>query len=80
MTASAAGADSTVNASVNTASPQKAFAWAKKAERALAKGNAEKALAFAERAVQADMQNLDYRGLLARVYMRRDVLLPQSGR
>jgi D-alanyl-D-alanine carboxypeptidase len=71
MTASAAGAGSSANASVNMASPQKAFAWAKKAERALTKGNADKALAFAERAVQADMQNRDYRGLLARVYMAK---------
>ncbi len=71
MTASAAGAGSTANASVNIASPQKAFAWAKKAERALAKGNSDKALAFAERAVQAEMQNRDYRGLLARVYMAK---------
>lgn len=71
MTASAAGAGSTVNASVNIGSPQKAFAWAKKAERALAKGNSDKALAFAERAVQADMQNRDYRGLLARAYMAK---------
>jgi D-alanyl-D-alanine carboxypeptidase len=71
MTASAAGAGSTANASVNIASPQKAFAWAKKAERALAKGNSDKALAFAERAVQADMQNRDYRGLLARVYIAK---------
>ena len=71
MTASAAGAGSTANASVNMASPQKAFSWAKKAERALAKGNADKALVFAERAVQADMQNRDYRGLLARVYMAK---------
>ena len=71
MTASAAGAGSTANFSVHKASPQKAFAWAKTAERALAKGKADKALAFAERAVQADMQNRDYRGLLARVYMAK---------
>lgn len=71
MTASAAGAGSTANASVNMASPQKAFAWAKKAERALRNGKTDKALAFAERAVQADMQNRDYRGLLARVYMAK---------
>ncbi len=71
MTASAAGAGSVANASVNKTSPQKAFAWAKTAERALRKGKADKALAFAERAVQADMQNRDYRGLLARVYMAK---------
>ncbi len=71
MTASAAGAGSTAHSSVHKASPQKAFAWAKKAERALASGKADKALAFAEFAVQADMQNRDYRGLLARVYMAK---------
>jgi Flp pilus assembly protein TadD/cell division septation protein DedD len=69
MTASAAGTGSTANFSVHRASPQKAFAWAKTAERALRQGKADKALAFAERAVHADMQNRDYRGLLARVYM-----------
>lgn len=71
MTASAAGTGSTANVSVNKASPHKAFAWAKKAERALRKGKTDKALAFAERAVQADMQNRDYRGLLARIYMAK---------
>lgn len=71
MTASAAGTGSTANASVNKASPQKAFAWAKKAEQALTKGKTDKALGFAELAVQADMQNRDYRGLLARVYMAK---------
>lgn len=71
MTASAAGTGSTANASANKASPQKAFAWAKKAEQALTKGKTDKALGFAELAVQADMQNRDYRGLLARVYMAK---------
>ena len=49
---------------------KKAFGWAKKAEKHLAKGNVEKALHYSEMAVGADMQNLEYRALLARVYMK----------
>jgi D-alanyl-D-alanine carboxypeptidase len=71
MTASAAGAGSTANVSVNKVSSQRAFAWAKKAEQALSKGKVDKALGFAELAVRADMQDRDYRGLLARVYIAK---------
>ena len=42
---------------------------AKKAEKAMAKGKTDRALTYAELAVEADMQNRDYRALLARVYM-----------
>lgn len=69
MTASTAGFGSTDKVSAKKAGPEKAFVWAKKAEQALAKGKADRALTFAELAVEADMQNRDYRGLLARVYM-----------
>jgi len=71
ITASAAGAGSVAHVSVSKASPQKAFAWAKKAERALSNGKTDKALGYAERAVRADMQNREYRGLLARIYVAK---------
>jgi D-alanyl-D-alanine carboxypeptidase len=69
MTASTAGFGSTDKVSAKKAGPQKAYVWARKAEKALAKGKTDRALTFAEFAVEADMQNRDYRGLLARVYM-----------
>lgn len=69
MTASTAGFGSTNKVSAKKAGPEKAYAWAKKAEQALAKGKSDRALTFAELAVEADMQNRDYRGLLARIYM-----------
>jgi len=64
-----AGFGSTDKVSAKKAGPEKAFAWAKKAEQAMAKGKTDRALTFAELAVEADMQNRDYRGLLARIYM-----------
>jgi Flp pilus assembly protein TadD len=64
-----AGVGNTDKVSAKKAGPEKAYAWAKKAEKAFAKGKAERALTFAELAVEADMQNRDYRSLLARIYM-----------
>lgn len=69
MTASTAGFGSTDRVSAKKAGPEKAYGWAKKSEQALAKGKTERALTFAELAVEADLQNRDYRGLLARIYM-----------
>jgi D-alanyl-D-alanine carboxypeptidase len=69
MTASTAGFGSTDKVSAKKAGPEKAYGWAKKAEQALVKGKTDRALTFAELAVEADMQNRDYRGLLARIYM-----------
>ena len=69
MTASTAGFGSSDKVSAKKAGPEKAYGWAKKAEKALAKGKTDRALTFAELAVEADMQNRDYRGLLARIYM-----------
>jgi D-alanyl-D-alanine carboxypeptidase len=69
MTTSTAGFGSDEKMSAKKAGPQKAFVWAKKAEQALTKGKSERALTFAELAVEAEMQNRDYRGLLARIYM-----------
>lgn len=69
MTASTAGFGSSDKVSAKKAGPEKAYGWAKKAEQALAKGKSERALTFAELAVEADMQNRDYRALLARIYM-----------
>lgn len=69
MTASTAGFGSTDKVSAKKAGPEKAYGWAKKAEQAFAKGKSDRALTFAELAVEADMQNRDYRGLLARIYM-----------
>lgn len=64
-----AGFGSTDKVSAKKAGPEKAYAWAKKAEQAIAKGKTDRALTFAELAVEADMQNREYRGLLARIYM-----------
>lgn len=69
MTASTAGFGSSDNVSAKKAGPEKAYGWAKKAEKAFAKGKTDRALTFAELAVEADMQNRDYRSLLARIYM-----------
>ncbi len=63
------GVSSTAKVSAAKAGPEKAFGWAKKAEKAFAKGKTDRALTFAELAVEADMQNRDYRALLARIYM-----------
>lgn len=69
MTASTAGFGSTDKVSAKKAGAEKAYGWAKKAEKALAKGKVDRALTFAELAVEADMQNRDYRALLGRVYL-----------
>jgi D-alanyl-D-alanine carboxypeptidase len=69
VVATTAGFGSTEKVSAKKAGPEKAYGWAKKAEKALAKGKSERALTFAELAVEADMQNRDYRVLLARIYM-----------
>ncbi len=71
MTASAAGADSTRREVVKKANPEKALQWAKKAERAMAKSKSDRALQFAEMAVEAEPQNLQYRALLARIYIAK---------
>jgi D-alanyl-D-alanine carboxypeptidase len=69
ITATTAGFGNTDKVSAKKAGPEKAYGWAKKAEKAFAKGKTERALTFAELAVEADMQNRDYRSLLARIYM-----------
>jgi Flp pilus assembly protein TadD len=51
------------------AQSKKAHGWAKKAERLFAKGRTDKALGYAEAAVGADLTNVEYRNLLARIYM-----------
>ena len=65
------GVSSTAKVSAAKAGPEKAYAWAKKSEKAFAKGKIDRALTFAELAVEADMQNRDYRALLARIYMEQ---------
>ena len=51
------------------AQSKKAHGWAKKAEMLFAKGRTDKALGYAEAAVGADLTNVEYRNLLARIYM-----------
>ncbi len=63
------GVTSTLKASPAAATSKKAHSWARKAEKAIAKGQHEKALIYSELAVEADPLNRDYRGQLARVYM-----------
>ncbi len=50
---------------------KKALAWAQKSEKMLAKGQVDKALTYAEAAVEGDMRNVEYRALLARIYMQQ---------
>lgn len=64
-----AGISSASKATSVSASQKKAQTFAVKAESALAKGQLDKAVSFAESAVEFDMQNRDYRALLARGYM-----------
>lgn len=71
MTATSAGAGSTSKEFAKKASPAKAFQWARKAEQAVAKGKNDRALQFAELAVEAEPQNGDYRALLARIYIAK---------
>jgi len=63
------GVSSTMKVSPDKASVKKAHRWARKAEKAVAKGKLEKALKYSEAAVEANLQNRDYRALLARIYM-----------
>lgn len=53
------------------AQAKKALAWAQKSEKMLAKGQVDKALTYAEAAVEGDMRNVEYRALLARIYMQQ---------
>jgi D-alanyl-D-alanine carboxypeptidase len=53
------------------AQAKKALAWAQKSEKMLAKGQVDKALTYAEAAVEGDMRNVDHRALLARIYMQQ---------
>lgn len=48
---------------------KKAHGWARKAEQLFAKGKTAKALGYAEAAVEADNGNMEYRSLLARIYV-----------
>jgi D-alanyl-D-alanine carboxypeptidase len=50
---------------------KKALAWAQKSEKLLAKGQVDKALTYAEAAVEGDLRNIEYRALLARIYMQQ---------
>ncbi len=52
------------------AKAKKAFSSAQKAEKLLAKGDSAQAVLFAESAVGVELTNLEYRGLLARAYMK----------
>jgi D-alanyl-D-alanine carboxypeptidase len=53
------------------AQAKKAANWAKKAQKLASKGKFDKALTYAEAAVEGDMRNVDYRSLLARIYMQQ---------
>ena len=53
------------------AQAKKALGWAQKSEKLLAKGQVDKALTYAEAAVEGDMRNVDHRALLARIYMQQ---------
>jgi D-alanyl-D-alanine carboxypeptidase len=50
---------------------KKAATWAQKSEILMAKGQVDKALTYAEAAVEGDMRNVEYRALLARIYMQQ---------
>ena len=63
---------SSASASVSAkAQATKALAWAQKSEKLLAKGQVDKALTYAEAAVEGDLRNVEYRALLARIYMQQ---------
>jgi D-alanyl-D-alanine carboxypeptidase len=53
------------------AQAKKAHSWAVKSEKLFAKGQTDKALTYAEAAVEGDMRNVEYRALLARIYMKQ---------
>lgn len=63
------GVTSTLKTSPATATAEKAHSWARKAEKAIAKGKQDRALIYSELAVEGDPLNRDYRSLLARIYM-----------
>jgi D-alanyl-D-alanine carboxypeptidase len=63
------GISSTLSASSTDVGLKKAPGWARTAEKAAVKGKFDKALTYAEMAVEADMNNREYRALLARIYM-----------
>lgn len=50
---------------------KKAAGWAAKAEKLVAKKQYDKALTYAEAAVEGDMRNVGYRDMLARIYMQQ---------
>ncbi len=64
-----ASSAATQNSPKATAQAKKVQLWAVKADKLLAKGKSDEALPFAEAAVQGDMTNMEYRSLLARVYL-----------
>lgn len=53
------------------AQAKKAQGWAVKAEKLLTKGKVDKALTYAEAAVESELRNVEYRALLARIYMQQ---------
>ncbi len=61
-------ASATVSADMQA---KKALGWAQKSEKLLAKGQVDKALTYAEAAVEGEMRNVEYRALLARIYMQQ---------
>ncbi len=63
---------SSASAAMSTeAQAKKAARWAQKAQKLAAKGKYDKALTYAESAVEGDMRNVEYRSLLARIYMQQ---------
>lgn len=63
---------SSASANVSAAAQaKKALGWAQQSEKMLAKGQVDKALTYAEAAVEGDLRNVDYRALLARIYMQQ---------
>ncbi len=63
------GISSTKTVTAAEVAAKKAHKFARKAEKAVAKGQLDKALMYAELAVEGDMKNTDYRAQLARIYM-----------
>jgi Flp pilus assembly protein TadD len=66
---SSLGISSTKTVTAEELAAKKAHKFARKAEKAIAKGKLDKALMYAELAVEGDMKNSDYRAQLARIYM-----------
>ncbi len=63
------GISNTMTVTKTSAMAKKAHAWALKAEKAQARGQLSKAVLFSESAVEADLQNKEYRVQLAQLYM-----------